>query len=134
VGFEIDRFNASNGAPRHTLHLATSSPLNPTIEDVKLSVLPLAIAYHPTKGGPWAQADLAFFETPRGGAVFSTGSICWISSTLEEEFDNDVAQITRNVVNRFLDPTPFDAARQVKDINRLPDKSAYDRMPEQETH
>lgn len=53
------------------------------------------------------------------------------SSTLERSFDNDVARITRNVLQRFLDPKPFEAVRQVEDVNRLPDKSAYNRMPEQ---
>ena len=41
-----------------------------------------------------------------GGAVFSTGSITWISSTLDNNDENDVATITRNVIDRSLDPTP----------------------------
>jgi N,N-dimethylformamidase len=40
--------------------------------------------------------------------MFSTGSINWFSSTLENNFDNDVATISRNVVERFLDPAPFE--------------------------
>ena len=128
AGFEIDRFNAGNGAPRHALNLAKSEPLRETIEDVKLGQLPLTILYHPTKGEPWAQADLVFFETPNGGAMFSTGSITWISSTPENGFDNDVATITRNVVRRFLDPTPFPAPgpEAVEDVDREPGNPEYD--------
>ena len=128
AGFEIDRYNASNGAPRHAMHLATSEPLNETIEDVKLGVLPLTIAYHPSKGEPWTKADLVFFETPKGGAMFSTGSITWISSTLENDFDNDIAKITRNVIRRFLDPTPFPVpgAEAAVDVDREPENSEYD--------
>ena len=127
VGFEIDRFIAGNGAPRHALVLATSEPLIETVEDVKLGNMPLTIAYHPVKGGPWAQADLVFFETPNGGAMFSTGSITWISAALENDFDNDVAMITRNVINRFLDPTPFPVpgADAVDDVDRAPEQEEF---------
>ena len=127
-GFEIDRYNATNGVPRHALNLATSEPLRPTIEDVKLQSFPIAIIYHPTHGGPWAQCDLVFFETPNGGAMFSTGSISWISSTLENDFDNDVATITRNVIKRFLDPTPFPpiAPSEIDDVDRAPANPEYD--------
>ncbi len=129
AGFEIDRFNANNGAPRHTLQLATTEPLRPTIEDVKLLQLPVSISYHPPKDpNPWARADVVFFETANGGAMFSTGSICWVSSTLENNFENDVATITRNVVKRFLDPKPFPpvADGQVAEVDRSLDKPKYD--------
>ncbi|MGI9309170.1 MAG: N,N-dimethylformamidase beta subunit family domain-containing protein [Gammaproteobacteria bacterium] len=128
AGFEIDRYNAGNGVPRHALHLATSEPLRKTVEDVKLSTMPLSIIYHPNKGEPWAQADLVFFETPNGGAMFSTGSITWISSTLENNFNNDVATVTRNVIRRFIDKTPFPnpAAADVGRPDRAPRNPEYD--------
>jgi N,N-dimethylformamidase len=128
AGLEIDRYNPDNGVPRHALHLATSEPLKPTIEDVILSVLPLTIKYHPSKEEPWAQADLVFFETLNGGAMFSTGSIAWISSTLANNFDNDVARITDNVIRRFLDPTPFPPVpvAEVDDVDRAPRNPEYD--------
>lgn len=107
AGLEIDRFNPSNGVPRHALVLATSEELKRTIEDVKLGTLPLTIAYHPSKGEPWAQADVVFFETPKGGAVFATGSIAWMGSAIANNFNNDVATITTNVIKRFLDAKPF---------------------------
>jgi hypothetical protein len=37
--------------------------------------------------------------TPHGGAVFATGSICWIASLL---VDGGVSQVTANVLKRFL--------------------------------
>lgn len=127
-GFEIDRYAPGNGVPRHALVLATSEPLRPTIEDVKLSLLPLSVIYHPNKADPWAQCDMVFFETPKGGAMFSTGSITWISSTLENNFDNDVARITLNVVRRFLDPKPFPPveAGDVEDVDRAPANPEYE--------
>jgi N,N-dimethylformamidase len=128
VGFEIDKFNPGSGAPRHILHLATNEPLHPKIEDVKVGTLPLTIAYHPAPDDMWAGADVVFFETPNGGAMFSTGTICWFSSTLENGFDNDVAQITRNVITRFLDPAPFPPVveSEVDDVNRVPENPEYE--------
>lgn len=128
AGFEVDRYNPDNGAPRHALHLATSEPLKPTIEDVILGTLPLTIKYHPAKDDPWTQADLLFFETANGGAMFSTGSITWISSTLENNFDNDIARITGNVIRRFLDPTPFPPVpvTDIDDVDRAPGNPEFD--------
>jgi hypothetical protein len=54
----------------------------------------LAKGLNPDDGG----ADLITFETPRGGAVFSAGSICWPSSLLVDEA---VSKITANVLRRF---------------------------------
>jgi N,N-dimethylformamidase len=70
--------------------------------------LPLSVHYHPPNEGVSAGSDIVFFETPNGGAMFSTSSNCWFSSTLENRFDNDVATISRNVIQRFLDPAPFE--------------------------
>lgn len=108
AGFEIDKYNPANGAPRHALHLATSEPLKETVEDVQMPPLPIAVSYHPPIEDVWAGADVVFFETPNGGAMFSAGSITWFSSTLEHDFNNDVATISRNVIERFLDPAPFE--------------------------
>jgi N,N-dimethylformamidase len=58
--------------------------------------------------GAKVRADMIFFETPAGGAVFSTGSISYAGSLSHNNFDNDIARITSNVLNRFLDETPFE--------------------------
>ena len=44
-------------------------------------------------------AEIVVRDTPRGGAVFSVGSIVWPASLLVDE---GVPAITRNVVRRFL--------------------------------
>lgn len=128
VGLELDRYNANNGVPRHALVLATNEPLKPKIEDVKLGTLPLSISYHPAEGEPWAQANMVFFETSKGGAVFATGSIAWMGSAVANNFDNDVATITRNVIRRFLDPTPFPTIQQgeVGAFDRVPSNPEYE--------
>ncbi len=44
-------------------------------------------------------AELAYYETKSGGAVFSAGSIAWASSIL---VDDCVSRITVNVLRRIL--------------------------------
>ena len=56
---------------------------------------------------PDIHADMVFFETPNGGAVFSTGSIAYAGSLGWNRFDNNIAKLTGNVLARFKDPTPF---------------------------
>lgn len=63
----------------------------------------------PPFNDPNVRADMVFFECPNGGAVFTTGSIAWISSLAHDGYDNNVAQISTNVLHRFLDPAPFPA-------------------------
>lgn len=53
------------------------------------------------------RADMTFFETPAGGAVFSNGSITFCGSLLSDQEHNDVSRLTHNVIDRFLDPKPF---------------------------
>jgi N,N-dimethylformamidase len=53
------------------------------------------------------RAELAFFETPEGGAVFSTGSIAWAGALNHEAGRNNVSRITGNVLRRFLDRMKF---------------------------
>jgi N,N-dimethylformamidase len=54
------------------------------------------------------RADMTFFPTACGGAVFTTGSIAWVSALPHNGGANNVAAITRNVIRRFLDPAPFE--------------------------
>ncbi len=52
-------------------------------------------------------ADITFFETPGGGAVWSTGSIAYAGSLAWNGFDNNIFRLTTNVLERFKDETPF---------------------------
>ena len=53
------------------------------------------------------RADMAFFETACGGAVFATGSIAWCGSLPVNNFENNVSKITENVLKRFACEQPF---------------------------
>jgi N,N-dimethylformamidase len=54
------------------------------------------------------RADIVFFETLSGGAVFATGSIAWCCALSHNAYDNNVSRLTGNVLRRFIDPRPFD--------------------------
>ena len=107
AGLELDSASRAYGTPPHALVVATSEQhtdayirVNEDIGHMLLSI-----------GGqddPQVHADVVFFETPRGGAVFSTGSIGWSSALFHNDHDNNVSRLTRNVLDRFLDPAPFD--------------------------
>ena len=56
---------------------------------------------------PYVRSDIVFFETPAGGAVFSVGSISWFGALARNGYDNDIANMTANVVRRFADPERF---------------------------
>jgi N,N-dimethylformamidase len=104
AGEEIDRFDVSLGSPEHALVVASSENHRPGMLRVKEE-------FHMTEplgNDPNVRADMTFFETPSGGAVFSTGSISYAGSLSTNGYDNDIATLTGNVLRRFLDPQPFE--------------------------
>ena len=70
--------------------------------------------------GTAVRADVVFFETPEGGAVFTTGSITWAGSLAINDYDNDVAKLTTNVLKRFVDIAPFESPEGVTRPRGLP--------------
>ncbi len=106
AGIEVDRYDRALGSPAHALVVARSAGLSrcylPAPEEV--------LCLHPAMSGDensQVRADMVFFEGPKGGAVFSTGSIAWATSLCHRGADNNVSRITENVLRRFLDETPF---------------------------
>ncbi len=76
------------GASGHeTDKRSASSPTNTRL---------LAQGTNPDNGG----AEIVYHEPGRGGAVFSVGSITWVSALLA---DAKVSRITRNVLDHFID-------------------------------
>jgi N,N-dimethylformamidase len=107
AGLEVDRVDATLGSPPELIWLATADRLGyggvPTLEELRT-------LHRGTMGDQNAQvrADLAFFPTSRGGAVFSTGSIAWACALSHAGYENSVSRVTGNVLRRFLDPAPFE--------------------------
>jgi len=99
AGDEIDRADASLGTPHHALLLARASSFSgeylPTAEEVHLAQPWLDLADK-------VRADMVYFECPNGGAVFSTGSVSWLSCLSHNGYENTVSRITANVMKRFV--------------------------------
>ena len=92
--------------PPNMLRLASSDGHSPMmlLVNEEFGVVP------PNLGGDLnarVHADLAFGETPAGGALFATSSIAWCGSLSHNKYDNNVSRITWNVLQRFMDETPF---------------------------
>ncbi len=104
AGIEIDRFDPGRGSPPHALVIASSENHSNVYESTE-EMLPGAVDAR--TGGDAIRADMVYFECPGGGAVFSTGSIAYAFGLSHNDYDNNVARITCNVLTRFLDPTPL---------------------------
>jgi N,N-dimethylformamidase len=94
------------GTPPHALVVARSENHSNTYELVNEEV---RVAHGLTDGliNQQIHADMVFFETPSGGAVFSIGSIAYAGSFGHRNFENPIARLTWNVLRRFADPTAF---------------------------
>ena len=106
AGLELDRAAPELGTPPNTFMLATSVDHTDIYRLVPEEFLETA----PGLGGqecPLVRADMVFFETPNNGAVFSTSSIAWCGSLAHNNYRNNVSRITKNVLERFLDPNSF---------------------------
>jgi N,N-dimethylformamidase len=106
AGVEIDRVDASLGTPPGAVWLATADRLGyggtPAPEELRT-------LHRGVMGDQNAQvrADIVFFPTSNGGAVFSTGSIAWVCALSHANYKNNVSQLTRNVLLRFLQIEPL---------------------------
>jgi N,N-dimethylformamidase len=106
AALELDAADGRRGTPAHALRLATSrghSNLYLLTPEELAANLPGIDGIDSDA----IRADMVFFETPAGGAVFSTGSIGWAAALANQGYANPVARITANVLRRFLDTTPF---------------------------
>lgn len=107
-GLELDRYDLHLGTPPQTLLLASSEGMH---SDGYQHVVEEIMFMFPGMGGTQdyqVRADMTYFTTPGGGAVFSTGSIAWCGSLAHNGYDNNVSRITQNVIDRFAsgDPLP----------------------------
>jgi N,N-dimethylformamidase len=104
AGQEIDRYDPSLGSPSHALVVASATDFG---ADMLRTKEEFEAAMVPTTDDEMVRADIVFYETPAGGAVFSVGSISWFGALARDDYANDIARITENVVRRFADARPF---------------------------
>jgi N,N-dimethylformamidase len=110
AGDELDRADHVLGTPHDTWVLASSFGHSEKVEAAPDEPTGAAATPSPSGiGDPAVRSDIVAFGRPGGGAVFSVGSICWLSAMAYDDGDNAVARITGNVLDRFLaaaEPVP----------------------------
>jgi N,N-dimethylformamidase len=120
AGMEIDRVDYAQGTPLHCLVVASSFGHNNTYSFMSGMVedtMPWGTNATGRAGLDEIRADMTFFETESGGAVFSSGSIAYSGSLSWNIYENPIARLTENVLRRFLDPAVF-AVPQEYDRNK----------------
>jgi N,N-dimethylformamidase len=101
AGYELDSVNPRYGTPENALVVAKGIVVRPDYVWVHEDLL---VERHPRPAEDWSCADMTFFETPSGGAVFSVGSMSYVGAL---PVAGTVRRLTTNVLNRFRDPRPF---------------------------
>ncbi len=93
AAYEVDGADWTTGTVAHALVVASATEFD---------------GYSAMDQHGKVRADVVFFETGRGGAVFSVGSIGWCDALPHRGYQNNVAKITANVLERFCDAKPFE--------------------------
>jgi N,N-dimethylformamidase len=114
AGLELDIVDTMLGSPPHILTVATSAGRHTdsyllVTEDYGVSQQGIDGTQHPR-----VRSDIAFHETPNGGACFAFSSIAFIGALPWNQGDNNVSRLVRNVLDRFaqdgkLPPPPAEA-------------------------
>ncbi len=106
AGIEIDSYRLGFGTPPNAKIIASSGghPDNYIAHDEE------GAYSHQGFSGTHnyiLRADIVYFEAPKNGAVFATGSIAFGMALPINGFENNVSQLLANVVNAFVKPGPL---------------------------
>ncbi|KAI1620702.1 hypothetical protein EDD37DRAFT_165541 [Exophiala viscosa] len=100
-GDEIDSFDLASGSPENGIVVATSTG-HPDDFGVAPEIVGFPILNTLGTQTNEIRSDIFYYETNAGGAVFSVGSINWYCSLGWDDYKNNVAQLTGNVIKEFL--------------------------------
>ncbi|MDB5372964.1 MAG: N,N-dimethylformamidase [Belnapia sp.] len=101
AGFELDRADPLLGTPPGAVILARSEGHQPhfvTVPEELLGRITTISGEDPTA---LIRAEIVYFDTPGGGAVFSTGSITFAGSLSHNGYANPISRMLENVLRRF---------------------------------
>ncbi|MEO3471404.1 N,N-dimethylformamidase beta subunit family domain-containing protein [Roseomonas sp. CAU 1739] len=105
AGFELDRADFTLGTPAGTAILARSEDPPSSFVTVPEELLSHIATISGETTEALKRAEIVYFDTPGGGAVFATGSITWCGSLWQDgAFRGPVSRIMENVVARFSIP------------------------------
>jgi N,N-dimethylformamidase len=98
AGDEVDRAEPLFGSPPHSLCVAAATGFQRHYHAVEERHYAARFSIEDST----VRSDMVYLEYPRGGAVFSVGSIGWSGSLYFNSYDNNVSRITRNVLTKFM--------------------------------
>ncbi len=107
AGTELDIVDTMLGSPPHTLVVATSAGRHTegyllVMEDYGFNQQGLDGTQHPR-----VRSDIAYHETPNGGASFAFSSIAFCGALPWNNGDNNISKLVGNVLNRFMQDGPL---------------------------
>ncbi len=107
AGTELDIVDTMLGSPPHTLVVATSAGRHTegyllVMEDYGFNQQGLDGTQHPR-----VRSDIAYHETPNGGASFAFSSIAFCGALPWNNGDNNISTLVGNVLNRFMKDGPL---------------------------
>lgn len=107
AGLEVDRYELMAGTPPNTKLVASSYG-----HSRNWGLVPEEQYFvHSGMNGPehpLVRGDIVYFSTKNGGAHFSSSSMSWVSSLQWNDYSNNVAAMTANVIKRFAKDGPLD--------------------------
>lgn len=101
AGFELDRADPILGTPPNTVILARSEGHQEHFVTVPEELLTHITTVTGERPEALIRAEIVYFETRDGGAVFSTGSITFCGSLSHADYANPISRMLENVLNRF---------------------------------
>ena len=102
AGFELDRADFELGTPPNALILARSEGHQShfvTVPEELLSNLATVTGERPEA---LIRAEIVYFPTVAGGAVFSTGSITFCGGLSHNNYNNNISRMLENVLRRWM--------------------------------
>lgn len=101
AGFELDRADPMLGTPPNAVILARSEGHQDHFVTVPEELLTHLTTVTGEKPEALIRAEIVYFETRNGGAVFSTGSITFCGSLSHNGYANPISRMLENVLTRF---------------------------------
>jgi N,N-dimethylformamidase len=101
AGFELDRADKRLGSPPNIVVLARSEAHQDHFVAVPEELLSHVNTVTGEAPRDLIRAEIVYFDTQKGGAVFATGSITFCGSLSHHGYDNGVSRMLRNVVTKF---------------------------------
>jgi N,N-dimethylformamidase len=101
AGFELDRADYELGSPVETMILARSENHSDSFVAVPEELLSHINTVTGENPNDLIRAEIVYAKLPKGGEIFSVGSICFCGSLNHNNGKNGISQMLENVVRRF---------------------------------